>query len=706
MSFQGGTAAALRASKAALAAGDADALGDAIAKLFACAPERWISLLLIDGGVHDPHHRMFDKQIQQLAQALPKVLASSPVSIGAEPTLRLLDLLLVGRDLARLFQSARAALERAGFLREPRDAQTLRLCAFIQCMSTHGQREMLALGMDGDYVDISRAGADVLQSESGTRVSHVGAFESLVEGVELNIRFLQREGNTSVVDLTTIRGPFMDGDFEIIMRLATYWKQYEDAWQRVKYLGWRRIEIEPGVDAITPAEEEPFLRAETGHHRDGQHQLEVGAGIQSMLPLLLPESRATNERLARSITVPNQGQTWNGFVDLDAFLTATRDSHHRLLVTMGLEMNGYECALADLEIEGAATLVTWDEWSRVVVALRVLSDAFESAQRVQLPAEVDVESLRHAVIVSRESLVNLVAASTELETERASEVIAALTFDASRKHVELLVAPLLPLTAGRLVLTPALVGLGSPVRAVENFLERADRSAAKRSRALERAVAAEFQAFSDAVVVHGLEFKASDGKTIEYDVVVFWQGKLLLVECKASRGIYGPADYWRAEKEVLSALEQLERRARIAATDWLELWRRAPRLPRECPAAEHIVQIAVAGGTRFTGQRGDSVFVVDHRCLARFFGDAEVNAIVVSPDGGSESIGVVDRVRLQELPTAAELIAYLRDPAPVRAARGALTTSLRALPIVEEDDPRFVVTTTEYAPKRFSPAPR
>lgn len=700
------TAAILRAIRRSLADSDVDALSKALPELIATAPQRWSTLLLVDGGVRDPHHKDFDDQLLLLTKAFAQALQASPPSMTAESTMRVIEILQAGTCFSKLFRSARRRLEAAGFMSEARDAQVLRLAAFIESIWQHGQAELLKVGArGGDTVDISRAAASILQTESGVRVSYASSFESHLEGVELNLRFLPHGAGVTGGDLTTAPSPFMNRDFEVIMRLATYWRLYEDAWMRVKYLGWRCASAEDGVILVAPEDEEAYLRDEAGARRDDQFLLELGGTLAAIGPV----SAAAKDRiasLARSITIPEQGKLWNGFVDLGSLLEVVGEAKGRMLVDISLDLRGYDVALDSLEIGETTTPVSWDEWMGALLVLRVLADAFHQAQRTQLPARVDEECLRRAVIVDRGNLANIISAVTGFTVDRTAEILAALTFDPKRRHVELPAQPLMGLSDGeRLVFTPILVSVGSPVRAVENFLERRDRSAVARSKALEKAIARQFSERPNAKVIHALKFTASDGKEIEYDVIVWWEGKLFLLECKSSRGVHGPADYWRAAGDIAEALEQLERRKRIALSDWPEIHRRAAALPIVCPSEADIVRVVVTSSTRFTGPQADGGFVIDQRCLERFFGDADVEALRVSPHGGFERVAAVDHVRASEEPNATEFIAYLHDPTPVRLTRAALTLTFRALPLVEASDPRVAVATTEYTPPEINVAP-
>jgi hypothetical protein len=186
--------------------------------------------------------------------------------------------------------------------------------------------------------------------------------------------------------------------------------------------------------------------------------------------------------------------------------------------------------------------------------------------------------------------------------------------------------------------------------------------------------------------------------------VVAWGGYLLLVECKFVRGVHGPAEAWRAAGEIQHAIEQLTRQKEIALREWDVLRAAAPDLglPASAYAADRIIRLVVASVPHFTGRRESDLFVIDERCLARFFGSPNIAAMAMDPAGADREVGILDTVRTSIEFVVEEFIRHLESPAPVNTFLKGLTVTQRRVRIVEPQDPRILVSHAEFAAPDYS----
>lgn len=696
--------AALRRALRTAAAGE---VADALTRLIQAEPMRWRQLVLVHGGLKDP-------QASDFAQAwLPLLEAVGQLDGSCRSAARELHQLLFGcATFAQLFASVRTSLQRTRFFEEPWDVQQVRLVAYLESQVILGHAKLSeAVATDGEAFDTHKAQSDLFENERGNLVSLQSSVEGMVDCLELVVRYAQHNLGSQdggQADLSGTEIPYLDPQLERVLRLANCWREHEDAWTRFKYLGWALQPLAPDEDAVvlTPASEEPFLRAEVGQLRDGQYMIEFWANTRGLADE--GQLRPLRDQISRSITVPQAGHEWEGFLDFGALRAIAAGSGEALVAKLWVEAKLYASTVSRLAIQGPGGAVSWDEWLEVVTALREVASAFRSAFLEQVPDAEGEGSVRLAIVVHRDALANVVSTAVDIEPSRCLAVIAALTFDARRKCLEIYDQPLLPLSGDRLIFSPTLVSIGNTSRAIEHFLAQWEDSTTRpRGAEFEASVARIFTACAAARVATRVVFSAQDGKTIEYDVLVWWEDHLLLLECKFLRGVHGPADLWRAGKEIEHATVQLERQKCVALTEWNTLRDRAAalQLPAAPIAQDRITRIVVASVPHFTGKNGDDLFVVDERCLSRYFGESEVAAIILDGDGNRERVFPVASVRRSDAHSVAELLAYLEAPPAVKMFRAGLGLSLNPLPRVDESDPKIAVLVAEFTATAFNETP-
>ncbi len=663
------TSQILGSMKKCLRADNAEQLAELLRELIESEPERWTELLLIDSGLKDPISAEFLPQLRRVAEAF-SILLDGGILTG-RVLVKTAEILSTLTIFDELFTAVRHRLAAAGFYKEPWDTQQHRLVAFYE-----SQRYLVMKDLFG------------------------GAHETSQDHVRYAYHSKSRTAAPEGLDTSKLKTPYEDPEFEWILRLAAHWLEYLDAWSRFKYLGWPMLRHPEDADAfmIAPRASETFLRSKVGLFRDGQHLLEFWANAGHLFGRKAVDM---TPRVAASLTVPAAGTPWDGFVDYGALAEAVVASPESRTIALWIAEKLYSASTNRLRIESGRNVVTWTEWFAVMAVLRELASAFAAAMEDVEPDSQQRSGLRSVVVVRRDVLTNVVVSVTNLGPHRCRAVIDTMVFDANRRNLEIYDQPLPPgVDSDTLLFAPSLLRAGNAARTVEHFLaEWGDDSSNSRGSDFEDLIASEF--FEQAPIKYAkrTRFKAGDGKTVEYDVLVWWDAKLFILECKFSRGVHSSADFWRAEKNVNEAIAQVRRRKVIALNEWQRLREKAPSLdlPDVPPAPDQIVGIVVTTVTHFTGQLTDDIFVIDSRCLERFFGDPNINAFTIESDGTRRDVGSYTTVRSSAGFVASEFLSYMAMPPQVAMIRNGLKLCTRWLPRLEESAPKIAVVDAEYS---------
>jgi hypothetical protein len=256
--------------------------------------------------------------------------------------------------------------------------------------------------------------------------------------------------------------------------------------------------------------------------------------------------------------------------------------------------------------------------------------------------------------------------------------------------------PLIPVDAETVLLVPAVIGSGSPVRAIENIIAQWDEDLfKKRGKILEKRIKEIFSALPGVQVQNPVIFCQPDGKEVECDVVVWWGSHLFLIESKCTKSIYSPADAHRARNRVEEAVDQLNIRLEAIEAYWTEFKAAANQLslPEEPLRREDIELIAATNVTQFTGQYTADVKVIDEFIIDRFFGPKDITI-----SDGFRDLGVVEHIRHSTRPTAEEFISYISYPPQIDLVKDHLQVEPVWLPLIKESDPAIGFLDTSYVP--------
>ena len=306
----------------------------------------------------------------------------------------------------------------------------------------------------------------------------------------------------------------------------------------------------------------------------------------------------------------------------------------------------------------------WRDWIAGKNALYCLADAMSQAATDQVPDD-DLACMRQAVVVPEATLASIVVPCGRLTGEQTRDLLNVLCFDPKRRGLEVWDQPLIPCGDGLVFLVPSFVKTGNPARALENFVaEWGGVSFDVRGTPFEKYVVAEIRKRSSARAERGITIQWQGNQDLEFDVVVWWEGYLLLLEAKCEKAAFSPADYHRARKQVEKSNDQLVLRRQALPHVWSALRKKAPSLglPERYVGDDRVLCVSITNIMDFTGYCRDAVVVTDDSCFFRFFGDRIVKQCVL----GDDFIEDVEPIRARETPHPSELMPYLLNPVQMR----------------------------------------
>ncbi|CAN5355548.1 hypothetical protein BH09PLA1_BH09PLA1_10330 [soil metagenome] len=643
---------------------DSDALRRHISNLAGDFPDTWARDLLRVGGIPDPQTDACDDAIEMLEKAIGDLRDASGLSATAisqaETLLRLL------RDYRQRYSNTTTRLASCAFLDDAPAIRIWRLASHVEdqhrlCML----KSQGTIGIEGlNTVHVAHsAHAD----DAGTLHNLQDAWEGIVECTELTMRYLlHRDGPARVEDVTAMRSAYEDPEFERILRLAARWRALQLTYDDLRYGGWKReveeLPDEQGalhkVETHSPSDVADLIRKHVSFVRHKLFTIEMVAPSFQLLQYFTDRPENIS-RIARSLRIPALGALWDGKVDRDALREAARHPVFPIEVETAIDAWHLRPWVDELRVNYCKGSIAWNGWLRAQTVLRIFASALAESIDSGMGSDGD-HSLRRIVRVSKQSLVDLLAVGSGLTENESVQAVESLTFDHRRRDCDWWSMPLIPVGDAELLVVPCMITSANPTRTLEAAVKRANARVSVRSEQFNRHVLEPFVA-AGANVIQGLTIDAFDGRQLEFDGIVYWQERIILLEAKCLRSLDGPHDDWRASMEIEYAIEQLQRRRDSISRDWDKLRLRLAdwNLP-ERPTP--VVCVAVTNVLRFTTLQRDGVIVTDALCLRRFFAP-DPQVYLISSDGERRRIG---RIRVGAIPTAAELPSYLTWPLQLR----------------------------------------
>ena len=672
-----------KAAKDALRAGDTRALALAIQGLTHNESD-WLELLLIDGFWPRLGEKAFDYEI--LSQTERRLFDN-----GYKGTaLRLQQVNTSYKDLSLRVRSLVKQRKKIDFYRQDPAPRIVALVTLIETQIQASINQGSRLQRGGYFFPDQAVVTKSTEEVGRVSVNLADNLEAICEVAELAIReSLHQAENNGFGDLKEEIAIYENSDFEKALYAAVYWVRLNDLWAYVKYSGWRLNDFE-GRPVYSPINPDRHRQEAAGKFR---HQLLMSEIYNAQLPHSY-QIHEHAQRLASTIKLPRSiNETWDCKVDISS-CERGKDTEWDLLGEFIIRLFGYQPVLERLKISEGEITIRWQEWFKGRSTLNFLALVLTKATAT-LPEE---EFRRSVVRVDIATLAGLIGDRLGMTTDRSRALVSSFVMDAKRKRSEIWDRPLIPLGDGTVLFSPNLVNIGSAYRILENIIAEYDDSKAFHysGKPFEERITEIWRNVEGAAIAQEKKVEAPDGRQIEFDLVVYWSGHLLLMEVKCLKSVQSPADSHRARSSIAYAFEQLAKRRKAVADNWewfLDTFQDLS-LPGEALAPERIHTIAITNLVAFSPETQGNSVLTDALCLERYFQNPEMEIFSQSLSGLIEKIGTAGFIRSGP-PEPTGLIKYLRNPPQAKRVYERLGLTLGyLLPWSAEDQPLFYLEDT------------
>lgn len=665
---------------------DSELLANAIKSLILKYPKNWEEYLLHSGFLSSPMNDTKKSDLILIAESLRKLTDIDDIDVLK----KILYFIRMSLSVNELFRIIKEEKENIIFFKESPATKIFVLAYFLESqLRAASKYTQTQIDTNSFFSDSTMSVATAPLAHSPGKVAIQEGMEATCENSELILReILHKVRSANYGKINSSIKAYNSIDFEKAFHLGAYWKKVEELWSNIRFANWE-VHFDEDKLIFLPKEKDYIVREAVSTARHLRILYSITSINLPYINSIASDTAKSIEKLSRSLSKKDKNNLWDGIINRPLLREISKHSFTKLLTEIIIKERHYE-QLLPKKISQGGFETSWNSWFKTNSTLRVLAAA------LQIKADKNpVDNPERLIFRTKKSvLIEILSFSTEIDQQEMQTIISLLTFDPKRKRMEIWDQPLLPTSKEELLILPRLTQMGSNVRAIENMaLEFGTADFGTRGGSFEKHIASIWKQVESALVVEGLRIQLGD-EELEFDIIVYWDGKLILCEAKCLKSVHSSADEKRAWEQVDYSVTQLKRRKKAVSTYWSDFRQKAYqlKLPEKTLFETDIFCVAINNLTQFTGMKINDISILDDVVLSRFFQNPEVRA---SYTGQESSVKVMD---IRDELTANNFIKYTKELPQVAEVKSRVKTSLTHLLPLREGSPLVLYPIAELAP--------
>ncbi len=666
-------------------------------ELITSEPSRWLRLLFDNSLIPEPYLKAENKDFQKRYAFLANVteVACANGVLHKDACKEVQSILETAVQIRTRLESIASKLGQIPLTKESPATQFYFMGGALERQMTTLAELIVKKSTEDGEVDYSSAiVANIPSNEGNPNYSVMGLYEGMADAVELAIRNIlhQSKNAPSHLDLK-INKIYVSQALEIL-KLAGLWNELEALWANTRYAEWRPEKQEENRIVYAPYDLGQIAEVTANRTRETRYI----AGLSEPSLLFARDHAALIKKVANNIRVDPKTLIWDGRADTKTLKEAMQLSPFLYTADAVIEARYYGPFIEKIRIDAYPDTAGWREFLTVMNCVRDLSQAMSLSASMARKSAESADWFPPIFVANLDDIIHVCSYVTQLTKSMCQAIVERFVFDPKSKVLDIWDQPLLPVAEGKVMIIPSLVEGGHPRGLIEDFLLQNEGADVfdLRNEPFEKRIAEIMEQGDGAKAAINIKFLASDKNNVEFDVIVWWEGFLILLEAKCQRSAYNSADDYRILRKVEHSVEQLVRRRNLITSDWDKIRNEAERknssmlLPEKPPTADKVICISVTNSFRYTAMQKDGVVVTDDICLNRFFDDPRIPFSITK---GQTVVQVeAGRIRREEKPSANELFDYLVNPMQISLIRQDIKTGTYKMRALETEPPLEYVT--------------
>lgn len=650
--------------------------------------EDWITYIKLKDILPEPlSHKFSMDTIVTFMKATKGIIGEVEIKY-IEDTLRLLFSLM---QLYCKIEKINKRLSKSKFFDFSPAKQIQMLCTLIEDQSRIAEKELLEHTKEPDVItgmDFIRA--DMEHEITGEKISIIDNVETMADAIDLNLRYIfwRYKKDLDGIPFKDV-SPYNSKPFHELCNLAYIRLSIGQLWQNVKYRHWKCF-TKDDVTYYCPPDVDLYIKEEASVNR---YRLYINELLNyALLNSFTSRQFDSFQNMISEIEVDISSSPWRPdvpvgkirellslFTPFEVLLT---EVFHRL----------YKKSIGDLLFGPSNKRVNGEDFLKACKFIFVLSSIYENKSWKSI--NFDDESQYHSLIpvINETTLVDIFSQVTRYPEEKCINTLNLLSFNPENTKLDIWSQPLVPIGKGNYLLIPIIGKTMNLIRLFESHILQWNIGFHDRGPLFEEKIRDKFRKAKIPVVSHSIEFQASDGKKVEYDIVAWFKDYLVLVEAKCLRNPYSPIDKYNSWEEVNNGIEQLKRRRNLIHSDWNRIRGQADiGLPLVPPEKHKILCMLIINIFTFTGVEVDNIRVSDLTCFDRYLSGGTIEGIKFNKKGIVTRF-IAERIWAGKEPTPMELWNYIHNPPGLRNIIDKAKIQFSGMPLLDkEDESKFCI---------------
>jgi hypothetical protein len=461
------------------------------------------------------------------------------------------------------------------------------------------------------------------------KMSHLDNYEGLVESLDMLFRYLYySKGKELKLEYAPKHGDihyFDEKSIQLVVNLATLRNVYVETWEKFKYSNWKSsIAKEKGknIYVFQPRDKESYRRKLIAQLR--RNYIQIKSNLDSVTEATRKESEKDIEKIKSKI-------------DIDNFKTVLDwgiEEYSLLKIYYNVYLKQYDVDNFMIYEKFSFDDLTIKDISNVSTYLRIVSELYKKSLD-EIFNENDYSTYKYIVpILEVNIMIQHFSKLYDIDFENAKKIFSCLLFDNTvNGSTDLFCRPLVKLSKNEIAFCPSLIEQMNTERIIEKLLKNNSVNIASIGDAFEFKIRQVLDIFSNVEVnTSKVEFKAFDGRDVEFDFIGLFDDYLLLWEFKATTSSYTDIELFDSFKSIKYGIKQIERRSKVIKEDWDKIRELANiELPEDPITEDKIIKIVGTNVLDYTGFKKNDIRIFDESTLLKFFVNPEVDAISI-PD--------------------------------------------------------------------------
>ncbi|MFK9116933.1 SEC-C metal-binding domain-containing protein [Peribacillus frigoritolerans] len=683
----------LKDFKSAINDSNIEVAANILVELYMENPNKFRKSLLLSNSLPEPIEKSIsDNKIKNLLQAFLQAglqLVDKDVNISKYAS-EFRQLSEAIRIINQNSKSNLEQLEKNTFLEYSLSEQLQMFCIYIE--DQHRLSNEIRENDNKKFITglenvIAKYDADNME---GVKISETDRLEALIEIADTLFRFLYFKGRKSIERQKNFEHenitPYGIESLEEIMHLAVQRDILVDIWGKYKYREWQLGERkEDGVQykIFYPPSNEDYKKERIAINR---YIYRDHINVQRRNSKFLKENQESlryMQEVASKLDVNN----------INSLFQINKSEYFQSSVYIGNLHKGQLESLDDIYygIEHEGIKIT--ELFKGFEYLFTIASIYQNLALKGFNQEDISHYKRLSPIIDKVEFIKQFSYLYEIEYKIAESIVDIFTFS-NKPLLDVFSQPLIYVGQNKVIFCPTLILQMNIVRIVEMLVTEWNIDIASKGVEFERQLRF-ILSFNPHIQVNTnkIEFKAYDGRDVEFDFIGLFNDHLLLIEFKHVRIPFSDKMKKNALDTIDFGIEQVNRREAVLKHDWEKVREKCSfELPEKMPSDDKIIKLTCTNIFDFSSIIRNSVEIMDSSSLLKFFMSPEIKGIVFSSEITER---MYQKLWKEDYPSVEDFKKFLECPIAIKPFVSCYKGGLKPLIKIKKED--YNITYFDYS---------